>query len=235
MLLNVDELPLDESDKDLLRKEEIRFVLQPIVYPDGKTIFAYEVLMRPKNKSPMELIDEYAHIGKLHVLEVASAFGASAIEVERNLSVPVTINSFPSEILTSYELEMLQKLYGCNTNEAMTELLEYPHFDEELWLRKKEEFNKYQVRPIVDDFGSGLNNLKIVDIIEPQIVKFDKALISGIDHDKNKQENFKYYCEEIHRRGIKVLAEGVETAEEFLYLKNCCVDLFQGFYFGKPE
>jgi EAL domain-containing protein (putative c-di-GMP-specific phosphodiesterase class I) len=38
----------------------------------------------------------------------------------------------------------------------------------------------------------------------------------------------------MHSAGIKVLAEGVETEAEFLYLMHRDVDYMQGFYLGKP-
>lgn len=51
--------PLEEEIKDKLAKLEISYAFQPIFFPDGKEIYAYEALMRPKNISVINLIEEF--------------------------------------------------------------------------------------------------------------------------------------------------------------------------------
>mgnify|MGYP002095721203 CR=1 FL=1 len=60
--------PLDEEIKDKLAKLEISYAFQPIFYPDGKDIYAYEALMRPKNIGVMDLIEEFRIKNDLHTL-----------------------------------------------------------------------------------------------------------------------------------------------------------------------
>ena len=79
----------------------------------------------------------------------------------------------------------------------------------------------------VDDFGSGINDHEMVNIMSPDIVKLDRGLISGIDHITEKQEMVRDYVLEFHSRGILVVAEGVEEKEEFDYLVGLGVDLYQ--------
>ena len=69
---------------------------------------------------------------------------------------------------------------------------------------------------------------------QPHIVKLDRQLISEIDEDKFKQVFVKQHIAEFHRRGIKVIAEGVERKEEFDLLKKYGADFFQGFYLARP-
>ena len=68
--------PLDEEIKDKLAKLEISYAFQPIFYPNGRDIYAYEALMRPKNIGVMDLIEEFRIKNDLHTLEVATIFGA---------------------------------------------------------------------------------------------------------------------------------------------------------------
>ena len=68
--------PLEEEIKDKLAKLEISYAFQPIFFPDGKEIYAYEALMRPKNISVTNLIEEFRKKSDLHTLEVATIFGA---------------------------------------------------------------------------------------------------------------------------------------------------------------
>ena len=85
-----------------------------------------------------------------------------------------------------------------------------------------------------DDFGTGINNLELIEHMAPNIVKFDRELISGIDHIIEKQENIKKLVEMFHSKDILVVAEGIEEKEEFEYLVSLGVDYYQGYYLGRP-
>ena len=87
----------------------------------------------------------------------------------------------------------------------------------------------------LDDFGTGNNNMMAVDIFAPHIVKLDRSLITDIENDVDKQEYYYYYRDSFHKRGIKVLAEGIESREEYEFLRDNGIDLVQGFYLGRPE
>ena len=75
-MIYYDHLPLDKDILEALGNLHVNYVFQPIFEADGETVFAYEALMRPEGKTVMELIDEYTDLDKLHILEVASFFGA---------------------------------------------------------------------------------------------------------------------------------------------------------------
>ena len=92
--------PLDEEIKDKLAKLEISYAFQPIFYPDGKDIYAYEALMRPKNIGVMDLIEEFRIKNDLHTLEVATIFGAVQCYAKRGYHSYIAINSFPAESFT---------------------------------------------------------------------------------------------------------------------------------------
>ena len=64
--------------------------------------------------------------------------------------------------------------------------------------------------------------------------EIDRTLISNIDKDKDKQLYIKKLIDDMHNKLIVVLAEGVETKEEYDYLKGIGVDFYQGYYLGKP-
>ena len=75
-MINFDHLPLHTDILQALRELSINYVFQPIFRPDGKTVYAWEALMRPTDMTVTDLIAEYAKKNKLHVLEVATFFGA---------------------------------------------------------------------------------------------------------------------------------------------------------------
>ena len=86
----------------------------------------------------------------------------------------------------------------------------------------------------IDDFGSGINDLERVELMNPDIVKLDRELISGIDHDEAKQDNVEDLVLKFHSKGMLVVAEGVEEKAEFDYLVGLGVDLYQGYYLARP-
>lgn len=117
----------------------------------------------------------------------------------------------------------------------MIEMLEYPKFSLSKSLKKKEVAAVGSSILAPDDYGADFNNFEKVKILEPHIIKIDRALLSGIDTKIEKQKNCKDIIEKMHELNIQVVAEGVETKEEFEYLKGIGADYFQGYYLAKPS
>lgn len=228
-------LPLNSDLKKELSELHIDYAFQPIFYPDGKTVFAREALMRPADMSVSELIEKYENADKLHVLEVATMFGAVLAYQKRGYSEYVTINSFPSECMTEEEEDAFNSFFGDTAGKGIIEVLEYTVFDLKKWEIKRDSLRKKNIGIALDDFGTGSNNVLAIDIFAPRLVKLDRSFISNIDSDVIKQERYFYYVHYMHRRGAKVLAEGVETKEEFEFLVDNEIDYLQGFYFARPE
>lgn len=104
-----------------------------------------------------------------------------------------------------------------------------------MWKTKQAHARVYEgIEVSIDDFGTGHNDIDSIDYYNPNIVKLDRSLISNIDAYSMKQKDVKYYIEQLHNRGIRVLAEGVETQKEYEFLFQAGVDLFQGYLLAKP-
>lgn len=229
-----EELPLDGKILEVLGKLHINYVFQSIFLPDGKTVYAREALMRPVEKTVVELIEEYSERDELHVLEVATFWGATQEYLLRGYTEKLSINSFPCECFTRDEAEIYRDYYGRDDNVLIIESLEYPRFDMDKSMRKKAVAAIGDSQLALDDYGVGINNMEMVNTLEPHIVKIDRSLLSGIDCDEAKQINCKKIIDAMHAKGIKVVAEGVETKEEFDYLVAIGADLFQGYYLARP-
>lgn len=233
-MIYYEELPLDKDILKALAELEINYVFQPIFYPDKKTIFAHEALMRPVGTNIMDLIDEFNKKDKLHVLEVATFWGATQAYFERGYKERLSLNSFPCEVFSEEEAKTFIEYFGSEKNILMIEVLEYPRFSMSKALKKREIAAIGDSILALDDFGSGLNDQGIVDIMDPHVIKIDRSLLSGIDTNPEKQENCKKIIETMHTKGKLVVAEGVETEEEFNYLVGIGADLFQGYYLARP-
>ena len=233
-MIYFDHLPLDKEILDALGELTINYVFQPIFEADGKTIFAREALMRPADKDVMALIDEYTKLGKLHVLEVATFFGAMQEYQLRGYECRISMNSFPSEQFTLDEQKAFAEYFGDMNGKGIIEILEYPYISEDTVRAKREATDRQGLWIAIDDFGTGINGMDVVEMYDTRIVKLDRHLISGIDHTPEKQENVKNLVLEFHSRDMLVLAEGVEEKEEFDYLVGLGVDLYQGYYLARP-
>ena len=227
---------IDDKLKDKLAKLEISYAFQPIFHADGQEIFAYEALMRPKDISVLDLIEKFRANDDLHTLEVATIFGAVQCYSRRGYDSYIAINSFPAESFTDEEQRIFDDFYAnVLGDKGIIEILEYTVLDIYKWQDKKGAINKSNFHIALDDFGTGNNNMLAVDVFAPNIVKLDRSLIAGINDNIDMQENYLYYRDKFHSRGIKVLAEGIETKEEFDYLRENGIDLVQGFYLGRPS
>jgi len=235
-MIHFDHLNLSEEILQALEKLNIDYVFQPIYKSDGKTVYAHEALMRPKEMTVTDLIAEYQKRDMLHVIEVATFFGAMQAYMMRGYSEPVSINSFPSDSISQEEADVFLEYYGEDIRGRMiVEILEYPSFSVRHWANKNESVRFMENKISLDDFGAGINDIDKVNLLKPDIVKLDRSLISHIDTDEEKQKNCKKNIDDIHSKGILVVAEGVETKEEFDYLVSIGADLFQGYYLARPK
>ena len=233
-MIYYDHLPLDEDILKALGELSINYVFQSIFQADGETIFAREALMRPVDMDVKELIDRYTKEDKPHVLEIATFFGAMQEYQLRGYTEHICLNSFPSEWFTPDETKAFADYYGDPRGLGIIEILEYPYYSEYARKMKLADTSEQRLQTAIDDFGAGLNDMDTVEQYSPQIVKLDRTLISGIDHDPEKQENVKNLVLTFHSKGILVVAEGVEEKEEFDYLVGLGVDLYQGYYLARP-
>lgn len=233
-MIYFEHLPLEKDILSALAELKIDYVFQPIFLPDGKTVYAYEALMRPLGQTVTELIEEYTKKDKLHILEVATFWGATQAYFLRGYKERLSVNSFPCECFTLEETEAYAEYFGRDKNVLIIEILEYPEFSEEKSMKKRAVAAVGDSQIALDDFGVGLNNMEKVELLDPQIIKIDRSLLSGIDHDVVKQANCKEIILKMHALGKLVVAEGVETKEEFEYLQGLGADLFQGYYLARP-
>ena len=234
-MISFDHLPLHTDILKALNELSINYVFQPIFLPDGKTVYAWEALMRPTDMTVTDLIAEYAKKDKLHILEVATFFGAMQAYFLRGYKEKVAINSFPSDCMKPVEADVFLDCFGEKIRGRMIiENLEYPYFSPEHWKEKNRSVRHMDNMLAADDFGTGINNLELIEHMSPHIVKLDRELISGIDHISEKQEKVKDLVELFHSKGFIVVAEGIEEKEEFEYLVGLGIDLYQGYYLARP-
>lgn len=86
----------------------------------------------------------------------------------------------------------------------------------------------------LDNFGTGNTAITQLADLPIDYLKIDRAIIQNIDRNKPMQALSASLINMAHKLGIKVVAEGIETQEEFYVLRAFDCDFYQGFYFGQP-
>jgi EAL domain-containing protein (putative c-di-GMP-specific phosphodiesterase class I) len=98
-------------------------------------------------------------------------------------------------------------------------------------------FRHYQelgFRTAIDDFGAGHSGLGLLADFQPDCLKLDRQLISDIHCTPSKQSIVRGVLLIGRELKVEVLAEGVEQREEYRWLFDHGVELFQGYYFARP-
>ncbi|MDH3388682.1 MAG: EAL domain-containing protein [Gammaproteobacteria bacterium] len=96
------------------------------------------------------------------------------------------------------------------------------------------EINNRGVRLSVDDFGTGFSALSYLKNYPVSTVKIDRSFIMDLPGDKENEVLVQAIIAMAHGLRLEVIAEGVETAEQWDYLRMLGCDFVQGYYFGKP-
>ena len=99
---------------------------------------------------------------------------------------------------------------------------------------KIEQLKGLGVRVQVDDFGTGFSSLGYLQKLAINTLKIDRTFISRLEISDSGMNIVQTILSMAHSLGIKVIAEGVETDEQFALLKKMKCEFAQGFLFGQP-
>ena len=86
----------------------------------------------------------------------------------------------------------------------------------------------------IDDFGTGYSSLSRLQGFQVDTLKIDRSFISKIDSDSKTNEIVRIIIMLAHNLGLRVVAEGAETAAQVRLLKQLQCELAQGYFFARP-
>mgnify|MGYP000164589614 FL=1 len=240
---NLQERRCHEEFRRLINEELVSYHFQPIIDAKDGSVFAYEALMRvdlPTLHSPADVLRLAREENCLHEVERITFFCASsAYQALENAgkvvpSALLFVNSIASQYLTPDELSEYSARYASILPRIVIEITEEEGLDPKA-LRIKQTIRGSSGAFALDDYGSGYSNERSLLELSPNYIKIDLSIIRDIDTDANKRQIVSNTVSYAHQRGMKVVAEGLETADEVRTVLSLGVDLLQGFFLAMPQ
>ncbi len=230
-----------------IKKEQFEVHYQPKVNITDKTICGCEALVRwnrgGKRVPPMEFIPVLEREGTICILDfyvlekVCQAIkswkerGIRPVRVSSNFSKVHLKNPLLADkifsIIDKYEVEPEY------IEIELTETSGYENYDNLIKFIK--DMRDRGVHTSIDDFGTGYSSLNLLTDLDVDTVKLDKSYSIRFDnHEEKTKILIRNIVNMVHDLGYKVIAEGVETAEQAEYLRSIGCTTVQGFLYDKP-
>ncbi len=154
---------------------------------------------------------------------------------EIRISINLSIEQLKDDNI-ALQMSKILKETQTDAKNIQIEITESVAFDKEPYvLQRIKELKDLGVSISIDDFGTGHSSLRRLKAFPIDLIKIDMEFVRGISSDSAKDKAIiKSIIQIAKNLGIKVLAEGVETEEQFDYLRKRKCDEIQGFYFYKP-
>lgn len=131
-------------------------------------------------------------------------------------------------------LEILEK-YQVDPKDIELEITESVLIDDfDLVVAKLHILKEYGIKISLDDFGTGYSSLSYLKGLPIDTLKIDKSFIDTVIQDESTQVITESIISMVKKLGYETVAEGVETEEQYEYLKKIDCDNIQGFLLGKP-
>ena len=215
------------------------YAFQPIVDTIAREVFSYEALIRGPGNEPAFRVLEQVPSDLKHQFDQDSRIQAINLAVRIGLKCNLNLNFLPRS------LELCADAIG-NTCKAATDnclpleriilevtegevINDHSHFAALL-----NEYRGMGIKLAIDDFGAGYSGLNLLAEFQPDHVKIDMNLVRGIEKHGPRQAIVRGIAQVCGDLGIDIIAEGVETLQEFRWFEDHGIRLFQGYLFAKP-
>ncbi len=232
-----------EIVQDVIDKKNIFVEFQPIYSLNTKKIIGLEALARGEYSgeivSPYFLFNYAKQMGNALELDrlcreksmdaFAAEKSAPALFVNFETSVLNDVEAGNGEILRTAEERNISpesiviELNGSNVKDNY-DLLMFVNF-----------YRSKGFLIALDNVSTGEDTMNMIMLVNPDIIKIDRAIVNSIESNTYNQEVFKTIINTAKQIGAMTVAEGVETVDEVITCMLMGVDYFQGYYFSRPE
>ncbi len=155
-------------------------------------------------------------------------------------SIPVSVNVSRIDMLTPDLQNILKKIlkeYDLNSEDLMLEITESAYTEDSeqvISTVRKLRGAGLGFRIEMDDFGTGYSSLGMLSNLPIDVLKLDMSFVRSAFGEKRDVRMIELIIDIADYLHVPVVAEGVETEEQYLVLKAMGCDYIQGYYFSKP-
>lgn len=218
---------------------EFTMAFQPIVDVESVATYAFEALVRPLGGGrAYDVLSQITEENR-YAFDQACRVKAITLAAQLGMETLLSINFLPNAVYQP--AACLQKTFEAAErvrfplHHLMFEVTENePARDVGHLQNIFAEYKRHGMITAIDDFGAGHSGLNMLADFQPDVLKIDMALTRAIHTDPVRYEIANAIVALCHRLHISVVAEGVETLDEAITLRELGVRLFQGYFFAKP-
>lgn len=229
---------------DIVRASQLTAVFQPILDMQHAKVIGYEGLIRgPVNSvlhSPIELFRVARACGMATEVEYLSRRIVLESFARQALSGKIFLNVSPDILLqpdskTGETLKYLEEL-GLQPCQVVIELTENAQaLDYQLLRDATQHYRNMGFEIAIDDLGEGFSGLRLWSEIRPEYIKVDKHFIHNIHLDPVKMQFARSIQEIAAKSGAQVIAEGIETQDELMAIRDLGIAYGQGYHIARPN
>ncbi|MDD1605652.1 MAG: GGDEF domain-containing protein, partial [Methylococcaceae bacterium] len=228
---------------NILDGEKLTPYFQPIVSLTQHKIIGYEALIRGPSDSPLHSAFNLFDTAERFNLSTRLEFVCRELTIQRYASLAIReklfINVSPSVLLqpdfeNGMTLKYLDK-FGVDPRLIVIELTEHQPTDNyELMRNAVLHYRNMGFEIALDDLGAGYSGLRLWSELLPEYVKIDSHFINDINNDPVKFNFVKSIQNIASSLHCHVIAEGIETENEFKAIAELGITHAQGYYFARP-
>lgn len=229
--------------RELIDRCAVRAVFQPIVDLQTGALVAYESLSRTAADSGFAnataLFDTAEEFGLLWDLErVARLAMARAAASSLPGEACLFFNASPQVIADECFVDAMAEVAAVACVPARRFVIEVTERSEDLeneaLIDNAERLKRAGFQIAVDDVGAGTSGLNRIMALRPHWLKLDGELVRGVDGDGYRQNLINFFASFARMSGVRMIAEGIERAEELAVVAEAGVAAGQGYLLGRP-
>lgn len=230
-----------------LEKNELYLLYQPKIDAQSGALCGFEALLRWKHPqrgiiSPDVFIpiaeqnDLILHITRWIIKKVCLQLQLWQRHglIDLNVAINITAKDLKDEYFISDALNIIKE-HNLSTSMFEMELTESMLIeDSESGLNKIKMLGDAGFSVAIDDFGTGYSSFSYLQSYVINTLKIDKSFIDQLEKNHQSRMIVSAMIGLGHHLGMKIVAEGIETHEQYKILKIMNCDILQGYYFDKP-
>ena len=228
----------------ILREGELVMFYQKLQSTKKVNVFSYEALLRyidkdgnlcpPTFVSDFQMLNSMPLLDKLVIERVLADMQQMTLSKDRRIAINIAVATIEQEEFVPHLLSRLAH-YGISPEWLEIEITEEAILSNKVFLIKTMEALQAQgIRIAMDDFGTGYASFPHLLKYPFDKIKLDRSLLLDANDQKGR-DLYELVAKLGHITHCEVVAEGVETQQEYDFVKGCGVDKVQGYFFARPS